>query len=486
MPQEEIHWLGATELVEAYRARRLSPVEVTRAILDRIARLNPSLNAFCLVDEAAALADARAAEARWRDGVPAGPLDGVPVSIKDLVYTRGWPTLRGSLTSDPAGPWDFDGPAVARLRETGAVLLGKTTTPEIGWRGSTDSPLTGITRNPWRLDVTPGGSSGGAVAAVAAGLGPLAVGTDGGGSIRLPASMCGLVGLKPSRGRISQGPAIGSSWAGATVEGTLTRTVRDSAGFLDVTSTPMPGDPFVAPAPERPFVEEAGAPVERLRIGVATSSEGVGAADPECVAAVESALAQLEAMGHHVDTDAKPPFDDPGFGPSYVTIVAAWVARDIQQWGEWVGEEVPLAALEPHNAVLDQLARGYSATDYVASVQWLEAYTRRVNDWWADGWDLLVTPTVGELAPRLGEFAPEPENPAAALLRCVPLIPFLSPFNVSGQPAISLPLHQSATGLPVGVQLVGAWAREDLLLRVAASLEEAMPWADRTPPVFAG
>lgn len=471
----------ATATAALVRRGEMSAAEVVEAAIARVEALDPEINAVVikLFEEA---------RERATGELPDGPFRGVPFLWKDIGLTvEGEPYFSGSrFLKDHDNRARVTSHVAHEYLDAGVVSLGRTNVPEDGTIVTTEPLSFGPTRNPWNLGHSTGGSSGGSAAAVASGMVPAAHANDGGGSIRLPASMCGLVGLKPSRGRISQGPAIGSSWAGATVEGTLTRTVRDSAGFLDVTSTPMPGDPFVAPAPERPFVEEAGAPVERLRIGVATSSEGVGAADPECVAAVESALAQLEAMGHHVDTDAKPPFDDPGFGPSYVTIVAAWVARDIQQWGEWVGEEVPLAALEPHNAVLDQLARGYSATDYVASVQWLEAYTRRVNDWWADGWDLLVTPTVGELAPRLGEFAPEPENPAAALLRCVPLIPFLSPFNVSGQPAISLPLHQSATGLPVGVQLVGAWAREDLLLRVAASLEEAMPWADRTPPVFAG
>lgn len=471
----------ATATAALVRRGEMSAAEVVEAAIARVEALDPEINAVVikLFEEA---------RERATGELPDGPFRGVPFLWKDIGLTvEGEPYFSGSrFLKDHDNRARVTSHVAHEYLDAGVVSLGRTNVPEDGTIVTTEPLSFGPTRNPWNLGHSTGGSSGGSAAAVASGMVPAAHANDGGGSIRLPASMCGLVGLKPSRGRISQGPAIGSSWAGATVEGTLTRTVRDSAGFLDVTSTPMPGDPFVAPAPERPFVEEAGAPVERLRIGVATSSEGIGAADPECVAAVESALAQLEAMGHHVDTDAKPPFDDPGFGPSYVTIVAAWVARDIQQWGEWVGEEVPLAGLEPHNAVLDQLARGYSATDYVASVQWLEAYTRRVSDWWADGWDLLVTPTVGELAPRLGEFAPEPENPAAALLRCVPLIPFLSPFNVSGQPAISLPLHQSATGLPVGVQLVGAWAREDLLLRVAASLEEAMPWADRTPPVFAG
>ncbi len=235
-PTDEIGYLTATDLANAYRSRSLSPVEVTRTILARIEALNPRLNAFCLIDGEAALRDARASEARWLRGEPLGPLDGVPASIKDLILTRGWPTLRGSRTVDPAGPWDADAPATARLREAGAVLLGKTNTPEFGWRATTDSPLTGITRNPWRLDVTPGGSSGGATAAVAAGLGPLAVGTDGGGSVRIPAAFTGTVGLKAQFGRV---PAYPPSPMNSVAHiGPQTRTVEDCAHLLNVLARP--------------------------------------------------------------------------------------------------------------------------------------------------------------------------------------------------------------------------------------------------------
>lgn len=477
---DDLARLDATATAALVRRGEMSASEVVDAAIARVEALNPEINAVVidLFDKA---------RARAAGGLPDGPFRGVPFLWKDIGLTIvGEPYYVGTrFLKDHDHRAAVTSHLAQRYLDAGVVSLGRTNVPEDGTIVTTEPLSFGPTRNPWNPAHSTGGSSGGSAAAVASGMVPAAHGNDGGGSIRLPASECGLVGLKPSRGRISQGPAIGQSWAGATVEGTLTRTVRDTAGFLDATSGPTPGDPFVAPAPVRPYVEEVGAPVERLRIGVATSTDGTGPAHPECVTAVEAALTQLDAMGHDVDTGAKPPIDDPGFGPSYVTIVAAWVARDIQQWGEWVGEEVPVEALEPHNAVLDQLARAYSATDYVASVQWLEAFTRRVNEWWAAGWDLLVTPTVGEPPPRLGEFAPDPENPAAALLRCMPLIPYLSPFNVSGQPAISLPLHQNAAGLPIGVQLVAAWGREDLLLRVSAALEEAMPWAGRTPAVFA-
>lgn len=226
----------ATELLALYRAKAASPVDATRAVLDRIARLDPQLKAFCLVDAESALASARASEARWQAGTPQGPLDGVPTSIKDLILTRGWPTRRGSRTIDPDQPWLVDAPATARLREAGAVLIGKTTTPEFGCKGETNSPLTGITRNPWKLDRTPGGSSGGTAAAVAAGLGPLSVGTDGAGSVRIPAAFCGNFGLKPSFGRV---PAYPLSPFGSVAHlGPHTMGVADAALMMNVLSQP--------------------------------------------------------------------------------------------------------------------------------------------------------------------------------------------------------------------------------------------------------
>src|SRR6476646_6668109 len=227
--------LSATELLDGYRKHQLSPVEVTRAVLDRIEKLNPVLNAFNLVSDRA-MEDAKASQARWTSGQPKGLLDGVPVSIKDIILTKGWPTLRGSKTVDPKGPWNDDAPAAARLREHGAVLLGKTTTPEFGWKGVTDSPLTGITRNPWNAKKTPGGSSGGAVAAVASGMGPLAVGTDGGGSIRIPCSFTGLFGIKPSFGRVPAWPL--SPMGNVAHLGPMARTVADAALMLNVLSQP--------------------------------------------------------------------------------------------------------------------------------------------------------------------------------------------------------------------------------------------------------
>lgn len=477
---DDLARLDATATAELVASGAASATEVVEAAICRVEEVDPEVNAFVVrqFDQA---------RERAAGGLPDGPFRGVPFAWKDIGLTvAGEPYFAGSrFLRDHDNRATVTSYLAEKFLAAGLVSLGRTNVPEDGTIVTTEPLSFGPTRNPWNPEHSTGGSSGGSAAAVAAGMVPAAHGNDGGGSIRLPASECGIVGLKPSRGRVSQGPAIGSGWAGATIDGTLTRTVRDTAGLLDAIAGPMPGDPYVAPAPTRLYTDELGAPTGRLHIGAATSSDTTGTADPECVAAVEAVLEQLEAMGHHVEADARPPFDDAGFGPHYVTIVAAGVAHDVQMWGEWAGEEVPLDALEPHNAALEQIARTFSARDYVASVQWLEAYSRRVNDWWGDGWDLLVTPTIAELPPRLGEFKATPENPVAALMRCVPLIPFLSPFNVSGQPAVSLPLHQSRSGLPVGVQLVAAWGREDLLVRVGSALEDAMPWRGRTPAVHA-
>lgn len=473
--------LDATATADLIGSGQASPAEVVDAAIERVESLNSNLNAV-VVEQF------DAARERATEPLPDGPFRGVPFLWKDIGITvAGEPLYMGSrFLKDHDHRATVTSHLARKFLDAGVVSLGRTNVPELGTLVSTEPLSFGPSRNPWDPEHSTGGSSGGSAAAVASRMVAAAHANDGGGSIRIPASECGLVGLKPSRGRVSMGPAVGDAWAGATIDGTLTRTVRDTAGFLDVISAPMPGDPYVAPAPRRPFSEEVGADAGRLRIGVATATAATGDAHPACVAAVDATLEVLEAMGHTVDPDAAPPFDEIDFGLRYAAVVGSWTARDVEQWGEWVGADVPLEILEPHNRALVEGGRALKATEYIASTQWLQGYTRRVAQWWADGWDLLVTPTLGEPPPRLGEFGPAPDNPAAALLRCVPIMPFLAAFNVTGQPAISLPLHQSAEGLPIGVQLVAAWGREDLLIRVAAALEDAIAWRDRRPPLYAG
>src|SRR5580698_3996955 len=288
MPDTDVTRLSATELLGLYRRRELSPVEATRAVLARIDMQNAVTNAYCLVRDEEALASAKESEQRWQAAEPAGLLDGVPVSVKDLLLTSGWPTLRGSLTIDEAGPWTVDAPAVARLREHRAVLLGKTTTPEFGWKGVTDSPLTGVTRNPWDVSRTPGGSSGGAAAAVACGMGPLAVGTDGAGSIRIPASFCGIVGLKPTHGRVPVYPP--SAFGTLSHVGPMTRTVADAALLLDVLGAPDARDPLALDRQAPVSGDLAAARVRGLRVAYSPAL-GYVQVDPEVAAAAAGAAA---------------------------------------------------------------------------------------------------------------------------------------------------------------------------------------------------
>src|SRR5919204_6915590 len=298
--------LGATALLDAYRKHELSPVEVTRAVLARIERLNPVLNAFILVSDRA-LDDARASEARWRAGQPKGLLDGVPVSIKDILLTRGWPTLRGSKSVDPRGPWKDDAPATARLREHGAVLLGKTTTPEFGWKGVTDSPLTGITRNPWNPQKTPGGSSGGAAAALAAGMGALAVGTDGGGSIRIPCSFTGLFGLKASFGRVPAWPL--SPFGTVAHVGPMARSVADAALMLNVLAQPDARDWHALPYERRDWRTALDEGVADLRIAYSPDL-GYAKVDTEVAALVREAVRVFADLGARVE-EKHPGFENP-------------------------------------------------------------------------------------------------------------------------------------------------------------------------------
>ena len=313
--KNELCSLSATDLIRAYARKQLSPVEVTQAVLDRIERLNPVLNAFCLLDSDASLKAAKQSEKRWAKGAPQGLLDGVPVSIKDLLLTRGWPTLRGSKTVDPKGPWNDDAPAVARLREHGAVLLGKTTTPEFGWKGVTDSPLTGITRNPWNPKLTPGGSSGGGAAAVAAGMGPLTVGTDGGGSIRIPCAFTGLFGLKPSFGRV---PAWPLSPMGTVAHvGPMTRTVADAALMMNVLSLPDMRDWHGLPHDGRDYRIGLDDGVKGLRIAY-SADLGYARVDAEIAAIVKKAVARFKDLGAHVEAK------DPGFEDAGPLFAAHW------------------------------------------------------------------------------------------------------------------------------------------------------------------
>ena len=486
-------WMGAVELIDAYRRKTLSALEVTRAVLARIDALNPKLNCFCLVDHASALRDAAASEARWFDGEPLGPLDGVPVSIKDLILTKGWPTLRGSLTIDPAGPWNEDAPCTARLREAGAGVLGKTTTPEFGWRGSTDSPLTGITRNPWRLDVTPGGSSGGATAAVAAGLGPLAVGTDGGGSVRIPAAVTATVGLKPQFGRV---PAYPLSPMGNVAHlGPQARTVADAALMLRVLAQPDVRDWTALPPIQRDWTLDAAAGAREgglrgLRIAYSPRLGCVPWVDARVAAAVEQAAHKFAALGATVEQE------DPPLPDTSHAFRVHWFCSARHMLRGLPPEK--LAMVDAGLRLTIEHAQRFTLADYL-DAQATRARAAIALAGFMQRYDLLLTPATAVPPFAVGRYSPsvpgQPPDAAAAGGASGAVdagspdwtwwTPFTYPFNLTQQPAIVLCCGFTDDGLPLALQLVAPAHREDLCLRAAAGYEAGTSWHRRRPPIEA-
>jgi amidase len=445
---------SALEQAAAVRRREVPATELVDAYLDRIERLNPRLNAFHLTTPE--LAREQAAAVAAGDG----PLAGAATSVKDLVAMAGFPLTFGSRAFEDQVA-QVDAFVVRRMKEAGTPILGRTTTPEFGSRPVTEFGLHGATRNPWDLGRTPGGSSGGAAAALAAGLCAWSHGSDGGGSIRIPASCCGLVGLKPSRGRISLGPLLGEGWAGLSTAGVLARTVDDAAAALDALAGHLPGDPYWA-EPEGSYLLDRPRP-GRLRIGFqATADVDV---HPEVQDAVRRVAAELEGLGHDVE-EAGP--DTRPLRPALRVIVAAGTAS-------YPVED--LSVLDPLNATLIAASRSLTAADYVRAVNTVRNHSRVVVSFWEDH-DLLLTPTLTQPPYPLGAFA----DVETAMAQALEWITFTSPYNATGQPAVSLPLATSGDGLPVGVQLVGPPRGEMLLLAAAAQLEEALPWRDRRPP----
>ncbi|HET8950602.1 MAG TPA: amidase [Solirubrobacteraceae bacterium] len=449
--------LSATELVAAYRARELSPVEVADATLERIEAADGELNAFCLVDADAARVDARASETRWQRGEPAGPLDGVPVAVKDLLVTKGWPTLRGSTAIDASGPWEDDAPVVASLRRSGAVLPGKTTTPELGWKGVTDSALEGVTRNPWDPARTPGGSSGGSSAALAAGMVPLALGTDGGGSIRIPCAFCGLPGLKPTFGRVPAWPA--SPFGPVSHVGPMARTVADLALLLDVIAAPDARDWQQLPPAARSFGAGLEDGVAGLRIAFSPEL-GFAAVDPEIAGLVAQAAFAFAALGAHVE------LADPGFADPRGTFDVLWstgAARAIAMLPDAGG-------VDPGLAEIAAQGRAYSGLDYLTACGERDQLAIAMSRFHED-WDLLLTPALPIAAFAAGREVPE----GSADPRWPGWTPFTYPFNLTQQPAATVPCGFTSGGLPAGLQIVGARHADALVLRAARSYERAHP-----------
>ncbi len=460
----DLAFASAAEQARLVRSGKATSVELVQLSLDRIAELDPTLNAFVTVDGERALDAARAADA----AKSAAPFRGVPIAVKDLSPTAGLRTTYSSRAYADHVP-DFDTAVVRRLREAGFVIVGKTNTPEFGTVAFTESELNGATRNPWNVELTPGGSSGGAAAALAAGLIPIAHGTDGGGSIRIPASCCGVVGLKPARGRVSSAPF--GSLEGLSTSGPITRTVEDAALMLDVLAGYEPGDPWWAPPPAQPFAEAATTPSGRLRIAVTATPPVETAVDPECMAALSAAADLLTELGHDVQ-ESTPPWIEPDLIDSFVRV---W------QVGPALHPVEDLSLLTDLNRELVEAARTTSAADYGRTVQQLQAISRRIVSFW-DEVDIVVTPTLA-LPPVPIGWQDEADGAFAKLRRNTAFTPFTAVANLTGQPAMSLPLHWSAGGVPIGVQLIGPPAGEATLLALAAQIEIARPWSGRRPPV---
>ncbi len=463
----------ATELATLVRSGQASPAELVDDAIARVERLDPTINAVIHERFEAARAEARAV-------LPDGPFRGVPFLVKDLgCEMAGEPHTLGNRVLKEAGVRATqDSYLYESIRGAGFVTLGRTNTPELGGTITTEPEAFGPSRNPWNPDHSTGGSSGGSAAAVAAGMVPIAHASDGGGSIRVPASECGLVGLKPSRGRISQGPKTGEGWAGATTDGVVSRSVRDTAAMLDVMSGRHTGDPYVAVPPTRPFADEVGVDPGRLRIGLAPSHAGVQT-DPECVAAVEATGSLLESLGHDVEVAQPDAFFDEEFSRHFVTIVAVATAVDFVNMGQAIGRPIVEEDVEASNWVMGSIGQAVSGADYITSVNWVHAWSRRLQAWW-DDFDVLVSPVIAVPPPPIGWLS----DPELGTERLTSILQFTAQFNVSGQPAVSLPLHWSESDLPVGVQFGGPIDDEALLIRLAAQLETAAPWSERLPPLY--
>jgi amidase len=466
---ERYDGLGLAELI---RTKEVTVEEVLAATLERIEARNPAINAVVTrMDE-----QARAAV---RAGLPDGPFKGVPYLLKDLgaLYT-------GVVTSNGSNLFasylaDHDSEIVARMKRAGLVIVGKSNTPEMGIAPSTEPRLHGVTRNPWSLGHSAGGSSGGAAAAVAAGMLPMAHATDGGGSIRIPASACGLFGLKPTRARNPMGPDAGEGWSGASIGHAVTWTVRDSAALLDATSGPDVGDPYWAPPPARPFLSEIGRDPGRLRIALTTTPWIEGPVDPECAEAARAAGRLCESLGHHIE-EARPQIDEAAWLKSTLVIVTASLGFALETRATALGRALKSDDVERITWERVELGRTFSATDYARAIHTVHR-TGRVVARFLERYDVLITPTMAKPPHPLGVLSLSSPDSAAFTAARSASVGFTSLFNSSGHPAMSVPLSMSRSGLPLGVQFVARFGDEATLFRLASQLETAAPWKDRRP-----
>ncbi len=472
----QTRWLDATAQAELVRGGEVSPAELAEAAATRIEELDGVTNAVNLRWFEWAIGRARSGD------VPDGPFRGVPFLLKDLwANLAGHPITNGNRALKEAGyVADSNTWLVDRFVAAGLVTMGRGASPEWGSLPTTEPEAFGPTRNPWDLDRSSGGSSGGSAAAVAAGMVPIAHASDGGGSIRIPASCCGLVGLKTSQGRITVGPPRDESGLG--VELCVSRTVRDTAAMLDAVHGPGVGDTIIAAAPIRSYADEVGADPGRLRIGLLAENPLGLPIHSECTAAAKSAARLLESLGHHVESSFPSALADASFGRQFSALWATNMAMAALRTGDMLGRPLTAEDVEPVNWAMVEFAKSMTAVDYATSLAATVRFRRDVQAWWlVDGWDLLLTPTLGGLPSPIGTFANDSDNPLAPFSHSAAYVPFTPAYNASYQPAINVPLHWTADGLPVGVQLVAAYGREDLLIRVASQLEQAAPWSHRRP-----
>jgi aspartyl-tRNA(Asn)/glutamyl-tRNA(Gln) amidotransferase subunit A len=466
---KQLNWLSASALAKGFARGKFSPVEVAKACLAQMAKHEPALNAMSLIDEKTTLAMAKASARRWKRDKALGPLDGVPVLIKDLLLTKGWPTSRGSKTVDKSGPWEVDAPSVAQLREAGAVFMGLTTTPEFGWKGVTDSPLTGITRNPWNTAMTPGGSSGGSAAGLAAGYAPLALGTDGGGSIRIPAGFTGTFGLKPSFGRV---PAFPLSPFGTVAHiGPMTRTVGDAALMMNAITRPDNRDWFSMPYDDRDYLKKLERGVKGLRIAFSPNL-GYVKVDPEIAAAVKKAVSVLKRAG------AKVTVIDPGFAdPANCFRVLWWSSARAVISGL---PDEKKALLDPALADVAEQAAAITVADIFEANKQRGLLGTQMR-LFMENYDVLLTPTLPVPAFGAGLLQPaDPDNHG----KWVNWTPFTYPFNLTQQPAASVPCGFTKAGLPIGLHVVGRMFDDRTVLRVCAAYEAATEFAGMRPKGF--
>ena len=474
---ESLAFLDATGQADLVRRGEITPAELVDAAIDRIERLNPVLNAVVIPMYDLARAAAAAP-------VPDGPFSGVPFLLKDLdVECAGVPVFQGSAFLGGRYVPDQDSELVIRYRRAGLIVLGRTNTPELGILPTTEPRIFGPTRNPWDPSRTTGGSSGGSAAAVAAGLTPAAHGSDGGGSIRIPASCCGLFGLKPTRARTPLGPQFGDMFSGLVSEHALTRSVRDSAALLDATAGPDVGDPYAVPPPARPFLAEVGADPGRLRIALTTEASNGAPVHEDCARAAREAAALCASLGHEV-TEAAPTLEEEVLTRAFMVVWSSGCAWTVDDWARRTGRTPSPDLFEPLTWALAEMGRGNTGSDYLLALQDLQKQARVVARFFLDH-DVWLTPTLAEPPLPLGSFDANADDPLHGLWRSATFVPFTPMSNVTGQPAMSVPLHWNADGLPIGSHFVARFGDEATLFRLAAQLEAARPWAGRRPPVSA-